>query len=129
LAAINAGLLTAGSLFGAAETTLPRTAFLLPPSATTAVAEAAPAPVTKKGGRGKAAVIVVSTENANPPVLLAYAPAEPTPSEGSPFSAVMGNTTPKGLVLVPHVDANHAWVNDPLPASIRSASEVKCLAT
>ena len=41
----------------------------------------------------------------------------------------MGNTTPKGLVLVPHVDANHAWVNNPLPASITPASEVKCLAT
>jgi spore germination cell wall hydrolase CwlJ-like protein len=32
-------------------------------------------------------------------------------------------------VLVPNVDANHAWVNNPLPASVHSPGEIKCLAT
>jgi len=36
---------------------------------------------------------------------------------------------PKNFVLVPKVDANHAWVNNPLPASVHTEAQLKCLAT
>ena len=65
------------------------------------------------------------------PVLLAYAPADNLDATKAPFDAVMAKpkARPDMGVMVPNVDANHAWVNDPLPASIRSDEELKCLAT
>jgi spore germination cell wall hydrolase CwlJ-like protein len=33
------------------------------------------------------------------------------------------------VVLDPKIDANHAWLNDPLPPNTKSATEVRCLAT
>jgi len=63
-----------------------------------------------------------------PPVLLAYAPAKGTDAEKAPFDAVIKNKAMSAIV-VPNVDVNHAWVNDPLPASVHDAGEIKCLAT
>ena len=57
---------------------------------------------------------VAATTPEKPPVLLAYAPSKPSADE-APFEAVLGK--PAGNVLVPNVDAKHAWVNSPLPAS------------
>ncbi len=63
-----------------------------------------------------------------PPVLLAYAPARDADAEKAPFDAVIKNKAMSAIV-VPNVDVNHAWVNDPLPASVHDAGEIKCLAT
>jgi spore germination cell wall hydrolase CwlJ-like protein len=60
--------------------------------------------------------------------LLSYAGTEDTDAIEKPFAAVMGEKL-KGALLDPHIDDAHAWVNNPLPATARSASEVKCLAT
>jgi spore germination cell wall hydrolase CwlJ-like protein len=60
--------------------------------------------------------------------LLAYASPDDAAAaaEEKPFDAVLGKNSP---ILDPKIDAAHAWLNDPLPASARSATEVKCLAT
>jgi spore germination cell wall hydrolase CwlJ-like protein len=62
------------------------------------------------------------------PVLLAYASTDDSAVE-KPFDAVMAGKSKGSLVLDPKIDANHAWLNQSLPASARSDSEVKCLAT
>src|SRR5262249_37936958 len=59
--------------------------------------------------------------------LLAYAsPDGQASAEEKPFDAVLGKNSP---ILDASIDAAHAWLNDPLPDSVRSATEVKCLAT
>ena len=76
-----------------------------------------------------AAAQVAGAEAAKPGPdgLLAYAsPQAQADAEEKPFDAVMGKDSP---VLDPKIDAAHAWLNDPLPASARSTTEVKCLAT
>ena len=61
---------------------------------------------------------------------LAYANPDGADATDKIFDAVMAKKKSSGpVVLDPNIDANHAWVNDPLPASVHSASEVKCLAT
>jgi spore germination cell wall hydrolase CwlJ-like protein len=63
------------------------------------------------------------------PTLLAYAPADDAPSEEAPFEAVMGKRLNGVTLLDPNIDVNHAWLNSAIPASARSATELKCLAT
>jgi spore germination cell wall hydrolase CwlJ-like protein len=64
---------------------------------------------------------------------LAYAATEkdePKDGAAAAINAVIKPTLdPRSIVLVPGVDAAHAWVNDPIPASARSKPEMKCLAT
>jgi spore germination cell wall hydrolase CwlJ-like protein len=63
-------------------------------------------------------------------VALAYAADDPKDKKAAAAidAVISTKITPRGL-LVPNVDANHAWVNKPLPASARSKTEMKCLAT
>ena len=65
------------------------------------------------------------------PVVIAYAPADNLDATKAPFDAVMAKpkARPDMGVMVPNVDANHAWVNNPLPASAHTDKELKCLAT
>lgn len=111
-----------------------QTAFVLPPPAVprapvTTIATAAPRPAAPKL---PAPVVASAVASATPaassqqPTLLAYAPAG-ADDETKPFDALLGPE--KGIVLDPKIDAAHAWLNDPLPASARSATQVKCLAT
>ncbi|MEO8668207.1 MAG: cell wall hydrolase [Bauldia sp.] len=63
-------------------------------------------------------------------VALAYAADEPTEKKAAAaIDAVISSKLPPGGLLVPNVDAAHAWVNKPLPANARSKTEMKCLAT
>jgi spore germination cell wall hydrolase CwlJ-like protein len=133
---LNAGVITEVSLFAPAGTQFPETAFAAPErkSALAAVTE-----LPKKSRKAKGKPIVVVTppaaeapaEPAAPaeplPAVIAYAPSDDVADRQAPFDAVMGKSASN--VLVPGVDVRHAWVNDPLPASVRSKTEVKCLAT
>ena len=120
---ISAGALKTASLFAAPDSNpaSPRMAFVLPEAATNAVAAATPAdkvpPDPKAGTDAKATA-------------LAYANADAGAKAASKiFDKVMAKKGRGSVVLDPNIDANHAWVNYALPANVRSASEVKCLAT
>jgi spore germination cell wall hydrolase CwlJ-like protein len=85
---------------------------------------------------GKAPAIVAAAvampiradSGGEPPILLTYAPARDPLAEKAPFDAVIAKPKVMTSVVVPNVDAAHAWVNDPLPASVHNESEIKCLA-
>jgi spore germination cell wall hydrolase CwlJ-like protein len=67
---------------------------------------------------------------ASAPAALAYASPDAKDGAGAAIEAVIRpKLDPGSIVLVPKVDANHAWVNNPIPTSARSKSETKCLAT
>jgi len=97
--------------------------------ATTTGASTAVPPVAASAAVAAAATEAGQTPAATPSVLLAYAGPDPTLSLEKPFEAVMSIRPPGPIVLDPNIDANHAWLNNALPASARSAGEVKCLAT
>jgi spore germination cell wall hydrolase CwlJ-like protein len=125
-----------------------RTAFVAPPlpaaptlvaSAATRTTEAAVASVTgvtaSKISTAAIALASITSPPAataaaaeTPPALLAYAGPDPTASIEKPFEAVMGIVPSGSSVLDPNIDANHAWLNNALPPSSHSASEVSCLA-
>ena len=142
---ITAGMIGTASLFAAPETGLTATNFVLPAVVkTTAVAASAPSPVAKAAPPTTApipppdAVAKAAPPAAKPapeaaavpaPTLLAYAPADDAPSEEAPFEAVMGKRLNGVTLLDPNIDVNHAWLNSAIPASARSATELKCLAT
>ncbi len=120
---ITAGALKVASLFAAPDLdpAAPRMAFVMPGSATTAVAAKAssekPTPVPKPAPEANATA-------------LAYANADAGEKAASKiFDAVMAKKGRGSVVLDPKIDAKHAWVNYALPANVKSASEVKCLAT
>jgi len=134
---ISGGLLKTVALFAPveAEASLPRTAFVITPS-NVAVAMAPESPAAKasgsvattpKLGSGEA---TAASEAADPPVLLTYAPANDTATDAAPFDAVISapKNGPNAHIVIPDIDAKHAWVNAPLSASVRSKSEVSCLA-
>ncbi len=123
---ISAGALKAASLFAAPDSdpALPRMAFMMPEAKTTAVAARAPA-----AGTASPAAKAAPDGNAQS-MALAYANADAGEKAASKiFDAVMAKKGKGSVVLDPNIDANHAWVNYALPANVRSASEVKCLAT
>ncbi len=61
-------------------------------------------------------------------VIVAYASAA-EPVTNAPFDAVIAKGSLDPNVVMPDAPATHAWVNNPIPASARSDSELKCLAT
>ena len=89
-------------------------------SAATATASAAVAAVASEAGRPPPVA---------PSALLAYAGPDTAAIIEKPFDAVMSMKPPGTAMLDPNIDANHAWLNNPLPESVHTASEVKCLAT
>ena len=131
---ITSGVLYTATLFAPieAEPNLPRMAFVLPPPATTAIAAAPP--------QAKHAALNLPSKDGDkpvggsapfspPPTLAAYASADDKSDVRAPFDAVLGKTPPATNIVVPNVDARHAWVNMPIPSSARSPTELKCLAT
>lgn len=140
---ITAGMISAASLFAAPEsgTGLTATNFVVPAVlATTAVATSSPPvakvtppiPVPAPAAVAKASpppVTKPAPEAVPAPTLLAYAPADDAPTDGAPFDAVMGKRLNGVTLLDANIDANHAWLNAAIPASARSATELKCLAT
>ena len=120
----DAGLIHTVALFAPAdyEPNLPRTAFILPMPAKTAVAEAAPVKDRKGAENAKPAEEIATIE----PVALAYAgPADDETTE-APFKAVIAK--PGSVVLDPDIKSTHAWLNNSLPKSAHSKTEMKCLA-
>jgi spore germination cell wall hydrolase CwlJ-like protein len=119
---ISAGLVKEVALFAPAEADLPRNTFVLPAPA--AIAAAAPP-------QRKPAPALAKVDEPVKPVVTAYAATDNLDAAKAPFDALMAKpkVRPDTAVLLPNVDPNHAWVNNPLPASVRSPSEVKCLAT
>jgi spore germination cell wall hydrolase CwlJ-like protein len=121
----DAGLIHTVALFAPAdfEPNLPRTAFILPTPTNTAIAEAKPAKTPKDGTTIEPAAETAKVET----VALAYAaPAEDETTDQEPFEAVIAK--PGAVILDPKVKATHAWLNDPLPKTARSKTEMKCLA-
>ncbi len=123
---ITAGALKAASLFAAPDSdpALPRMAFVMPTVETNAVAMSAAPPA-------KATPVPQPAPDAKAqPTALAYANADAGDQATSKiFDAVMASKSRGAVVLDPNIDAQHAWLNYALPANVKSASEVKCLAT
>ncbi|HEY6630671.1 MAG TPA: cell wall hydrolase [Rhizobiaceae bacterium] len=59
----------------------------------------------------------------------AYAPAAPDYSRASPFESLLKDPNDTGRFIPPVTDGDHAWMSKPLPESVFSAKEQKCLAT
>jgi len=151
-AAVTASVIAEAGLFAPPDSgSVVRTAFIVPTATVAAaalvasaaakpadriVASVAATPPTVAASAKAAATVamasaappVAASVAAIPPVLLAYAGPDPTASIEKPFEAVMGIVPPGPSVLDPNIDANHAWLNNPLPPSIHSASEVSCMA-
>lgn len=128
LGAVAAGTLQTVGLFAPAESiSATAAAFILPQAANAIVAAVAPA----------AAAVAIPLPKIRPAesagaaraMLLSYAPADDERGSKPPFDAVIGKTSRGAVVLDSKIDASHAWLNNPLPASARSTTEVKCLAT
>jgi len=59
----------------------------------------------------------------------AYAPAEPDYAKASPFEALLKDDKPDaGRFIPPMAKGDHAWIQNPLPASVFSKPEQTCLA-
>ena len=121
---ISAGLVTKVTLFAPVDNDLPRDTFVLPTPAPAPLAAASP--LQKK----MAPAVAKATEPVKP-IVTAYAATDNLDTTKAPFDALLAKPKPRPDmgILVPNVDANHAWVNNPLPASARSPGEIKCLAT
>ena len=129
---ISAGYIKTVSLFDPAESNpaLPRMAFVLPDKPKIAVAKAdvpAQSVGAKPAGATDGPVGKVGEETSGG-VIVAYADAA-EPVTKAPFDAVIKKGSLDPNVVMPNAPETHAWVNNPLPASARSASELKCLAT
>lgn len=129
---ISAGYIKAGSIFEPVVLAPDRSrmAFVLEPKPRVLVAkvektEKAEEAEVKKIKHGPAGDVGQETEAG---VIVAYAPAA-APVTNAPFDAVVADGSLDPHVMIPGVAATHAWVNKPLPASARSESELKCLAT
>jgi spore germination cell wall hydrolase CwlJ-like protein len=127
--ATSAGFLRSAPLFAPAdaEPDSPRTAFALPEPAARPVVVATAAPARPAEPAKVENVSAVVGAVPGDPNAKAYAATDEEKGVAPPFSAVIAKPIP--VAIDPNVDFNHAWVNNPLPASTRSASEVACLAT
>ena len=74
--------------------------------------------------------LVALVNNDKPDVLAtAYAPAEPDYAKSSPFETLLKEEDPNdGRFVPPMGPGDHAWMSQPLPASVFSAKEQQCLA-
>ena len=131
---INAGYIETVGLFDPAETepTYPRSAFVFTPwlEPKTMVAAAEPKPRTRPAHETADQSDPGGTpgEGADDAIAVAYAPSDDGTS-GAPFDAVIREAALSPNVVLPDAPATHAWVNNALPASSDSASELKCLST
>ncbi len=132
---ISSGVIAAPSLFAAVAEApgLSKVAFVLPQEAAPDTTTAPVAVAKVSAGAAVVAEATTPTPGATDgakTVLLSYAPNDADAGINKPFDAVIGDKkTSDAVILDPAIDANHAWLNNPIPASAKSASEVKCLAT
>lgn len=76
-------------------------------------------------------VYLASLVNNDKPDILAtaYAPPPPDFSEASPFASLLKQADPEGGRFIPPLGQNdHEWMSRPLPASVFSDGEQRCLA-
>jgi spore germination cell wall hydrolase CwlJ-like protein len=85
----------------------------------------------KKPVPGVPAVLAALVNNEKADILAtAYAPAEPDYAKASPFASLLKEEDPYAGRFIPPVgDGDHNWMSKPLPASVFSKPEQKCLAT
>lgn len=85
----------------------------------------------KKRSPGVPAMLASLITNDNADILAtAYAPPEPDYAKASPFESLLrGSDADQGRFIPPLAKGDHAWMSQPLPASVFSKSEQKCLAT
>ena len=125
---ISAGVLGEGGIFTAVDSVSPiMVAFVLPQAAKATITALVPG-LPALAPRLKPETVAVEAARAAQMTLLSYAPSGNSDEE--PFAAVIGNSSKGGAVILDaSINASHAWLNASLPASSRSAPEVKCLAT
>lgn len=58
----------------------------------------------------------------------AYAPAKPDYYKASPFQSLLKDPEDTGRFIPPVADGDHPWMRKPLPESVFTAKEQKCLA-
>ena len=76
-------------------------------------------------------VYLASLVNNDKPDILAtaYAPPQPDFAEASPFASILQDEDPNGGRFIPPLGKNdHEWMSRPLPASVFSDAEQRCLA-
>jgi len=95
------------------------------PQAASFVIPAPPAPVAALASAPPVTPAVAAAPT-TAPTALAYASPKDV-GTAAPFNAVISDKAKKN-VLDPNIDANHAWLNNPLPDSAKSPKEIKCLA-
>ncbi|RUW43663.1 MULTISPECIES: cell wall hydrolase [unclassified Mesorhizobium] len=84
----------------------------------------------KKPDPGVPAMLAALVNNDHPDVLAtAYAQSEPDYAKASPFEALLQDEqSNSGRFIPPMAKGDHAWIQNPLPASVFSKPEQKCLA-
>lgn len=84
----------------------------------------------RKPGPGVPAMLAALVTSDRADVLAtAYAPAEPDYAKASPFEALLQDEDPNdGRFIPPLAKGDHAWMQNPLPASVFSKPEQACLA-
>jgi spore germination cell wall hydrolase CwlJ-like protein len=84
----------------------------------------------KKAKPGVNSMLAELVNNDKPDVLAtAFAPAEPDYAATSPFAALLREEDPnEGRFIPPVGKGDHAWMKNPLPASVFSKREQTCLA-
>jgi spore germination cell wall hydrolase CwlJ-like protein len=84
---------------------------------------------TKRRDPGVPAILASLVNNDRPDILAtAYAPAKPDYYKASPFESLMKDPNDTGRFIPPVADGDHPWMRDPLPPSVFSSKEQKCLA-
>ena len=83
-----------------------------------------------KPAREVSSMLASLVTNDKPDILAtAYAPAEVDYAKSSPFKALLQEEEPgSGRFIPPMSKGDHAWMRNPLPASVFSRAEQKCLA-
>jgi spore germination cell wall hydrolase CwlJ-like protein len=83
----------------------------------------------KKPGAGVPAALVALINNNKPDILAtAYASSAPDYAKASPFEALLQDDPNDGRFIPPMGKGDHAWMQNPLPASVFSKPEQACLA-
>ncbi|QKC84957.1 cell wall hydrolase [Mesorhizobium sp. NZP2077] len=84
----------------------------------------------KKPEPGVPAMLAALVNNDHPDVLAtAYAQSEPDYAKASPFEALLQDEQPNsGRFIPPMAKGDHWWIQNPLPESVFSKPEQKCLA-
>lgn len=76
-----------------------------------------------------AALAALVTNDRADVLATAYAPAQPDYAKASPFEALLQDEPETdGRFIPPIAPGDHAWMSEPLPASVFSAKEQTCLA-